>query len=935
MDEGFFICFGILALLCLIAALPLAVIALIIALRARREAKDLACRLTDQARAAPAAAAPTAAAPTEPGAEAPGGLVTRRNVPQPWNAPGRSRGRLGDDARAGIAPPPPPTPAREPIRWEEWIGLKGLAVAGIVVFLIGAALFAAHAHAQGWFGRRGYFQVSLLALGGLAFLVAGEVYERKKFQVLSWVLTGGGLALEYFAVYAAWARFHIIPEPAAWTLMTVITAVAILLSVRYASLAVAILSLVGGLAGPLVIRPDRDPGHILLLYLVAVNAGVLVVAYFKKWRVLNLLALGGTILNVCVWLYSHYYHGGVAVEKLAFIVTYMTVLWAMYFVLSLVYHLLGRRDPSRLDLPLTIINVVAYYTGLYILLRADHHHWLGGIAAVLGAIYLVEGLAIRKWAPVQARFVLLQLAQALGLVTLAIPIQLEGIWIPMAWAAEAAVLFYLGVRLKDWRLRAVALLVHLASVIALGYFAEEAEEAAGPLVFNARTATYAVVALAMAVSAWLYRRAEDKKPAERIAVTATAGLAHAVLIALVLLEAGVWECEAEAHVIRQHAADLSTRLAHLRWIRDAASAAVLGAYGLLAVGLVAVLRRAFHHAMALAAFAVSFNAISIAQGHLPQLKFVAGWNQVGATFAAVAVCLAIAAVVSRYATRPALGARRMAIAYELLALGVVLSLYVTELSRARDYMTEGLNLHLGDVSFRSLTAAGFAVMAGLVMMRGFWIRSLAHRIVGLAAMAVAVILLLAVAFAGGRGYDTLLWQPRGVAFLLLIAAMALTVIGYLRHPPQIAPERTTVGPVVAVLVHLVVLGCFTLEAQDFWDAHAETWFPQQELHAWYARHATLSVGYALYALALLGAGIRRRSKLLRILALVILGGTLAKVMLLDLSRLEAMWRILSFVGLGMLLLAASLLYHKYRHIIFPAETDEAETDEKETSDALH
>jgi len=663
-----------------------------------------------------------------------------------------------------------------------------------------------------------------------------------------------------------------------------------------------------------------------------VNAGVLAVAYFKKWRALNLLALGGTIVNVCAWLYSHYYHGGVATEKLAFIVTYMTVLWAMYFVLSLVYHLLGRRDPSRLDLPVTIINVVAYYTGLYILLRADYHHWLGPAAAVLGAIYLLEGLAIRKWAPVQARFVLLQLAQALGLLTLAIPIQLEGIWIPMAWGAEAAVLFYLGVRLKDWRVRSAALLVHLASVIALAWFAREAWDTKGMLVLNARTATFAVVGLAMALSAWFYRRAEDKKPAEGVAVTVAAGLAHVVLMVLIGVEVGRWHADAGAALRKRSPADLWQQLGDLAWLRDALLATGLAVYGLVAVGLVAVLRRAFHHAMALVAFAASFIVIGIAQEHLPQLKFVAGWNQVGAAFAAVAGCLAIAAVVSRYATRPALGARRMAITYELLALGVVLGLYLTELFRARDYMVAEVNAYLSDTSLHSLTAAGFAVMAGLVMMRGFWIRSLAHRIVGLAAMGVAIILLLAAAFADDRAYDTILWQPRGVAFLLLIAAMALTVIGYLRHPPQIAPERRRVGSVVAVLVHLVVLGCFTLEAQDFWDAHAEAWFPRQELHAWYARHATLSVGYALYALALLGAGIRRRSKLLRILALVILGGTLAKVMLLDLSRLEAMWRILSFVGLGMLLLAASLLYHKYRHIIFPAETDEAETDEKETSD---
>jgi hypothetical protein len=589
----------------------------------------------------------------------------------------------------------------------------------------------------------------------------------------------------------------------------------------------------------------------------------------------------------------------------------------------------GRRDPSRLDLSVTIINVVAYYTGLYVLLRADYHHWLGPAAAGLGAIYLLEGLAIRKWAPVQARFVLLQLAQALGLVTLAIPIQLEGIWIPMAWGAEAAVLFWMGVRLKDWRLRSAALLVHAASVAALIWFRKEAWDTEGMLLVNARTATFAVVALAMAVSAYLYRRAEGKKASERVAVTAAAGLAHLVLMVLIGVEVCRWHADAAAALRKRSPADLLQQLSDLAWFRNAVIATGLAVYGLVAAGLVAILRRAFHHAMALVAFAASFIVLAVAQQHLPDLAFVAGWNGVGATFTGVAACLALAAVVSRYFTRPALDARRMAVTYELLALGIVLNLYVTELLRADDYMDAELTAYLSGTSLYSLVAAGFAVMAGVVMLRGFWIRSLAHRIVGLVAMAVAVMLLVAAAFEDDLAYDTVLWQPRGVAFLLLIAAMALTVVGYVRHPPQVAPERGSVGPAVAVLVHLTVLGCFTLEAQDFWDAHAEAWFPRQELHAWYARHATLSVGYALYALALLGAGIRRRSRLLRILALVVLGGTLVKVMVLDLSRLKEMWRILSFVGLGMLLLTASLLYYKCRHIIFP---DETETDEKETSD---
>ncbi len=928
MDEEAFICFGVLALCCLVVALPLSIVALVIAIRASRRVSELGRRFMERPRERPPEEQAWEPRPAEPVLAPP---VVVRPTPTPPAPPARPVG-------AGLPPPAPPpvqpvrpvTPpaARKPFRWEELIGLKVLAMAGGVVILIGAGLFVAYAHERGWLGRLGpHVRVALMVLAGLGFLAAGEACARRGFRALARVLTGGGLAFEYFATYSAWARFHLVPEPAAWGLMTVVTAVAILLSVRYASLVVAILSLVGGLAAPILIRPERDPGHVLFLYLTAVNAGVLVLAYFKKWRVLNLLALAGTIVNVVVWLYAHYWHGGVATEKLALVVTYMSVLWAIYFALSVVYHLLGRRDPSHLDLPVTLLNAVAYFTGLYVLLRDEHHPWLGPAAVLLGAVYLAEGLAVRRWAPGQARFVLLQVGQALGLLTLAIPIQLSGVFIPMAWAAEGTVLFWLGMRLKDWRVRAAGLLVHAASIVALAYYAEEAWNTKGMLVLNARTATFAAVALAMALSAWLYRRLADRKMIERVAVAGAAVLAHAVLMVLIGVEVCRWYEDASVALEKVAPRDLGQRLEDLAWARDAILAAALAVYGLAAVGLAAALRRVLHHAMALAAFAACGVVLVLSLDHLPELAFVAGWNTVGATFAGVAACAALAAVVSRYAGREVPCARGLAITYELLALGTVLGLYVTEVGRAVDHMVDVLGVDFGEDSVSSLMAAGCAVMGGLLVARGTWIRSVAHRVGGLLALAVALVILGRVTVAGSEAYATPFWQPRGVAFLLLVGALAVAVVAYGRQLAERSPERRLAAPILAVLAHAAVLVCFTVEAEDFWATRADQWFRGLELHAWYARHATLSVGYALYAFALLSAGIRRRSVMLRVLALVILGGTLVKVMVLDLSRLEAIWRILSLGGLGLLLLAASLLYHKYRHVIFRTETPEADKKE--------
>ena len=68
----------------------------------------------------------------------------------------------------------------------------------------------------------------------------------------------------------------------------------------------------------------------------------------------------------------------------------------------------------------------------------------------------------------------------------------------------------------------------------------------------------------------------------------------------------------------------------------------------------------------------------------------------------------------------------------------------------------------------------------------------------------------------------------------------------------------------------------------------------------------------VYGGAMLTVGIARRSKLLRVMALLLLSLTILKVFLLDLSGLEKLYRIISFIVLGLILLAVSFLYQRYR-----------------------
>ncbi len=101
-----------------------------------------------------------------------------------------------------------------------------------------------------------------------------------------------------------------------------------------------------------------------------------------------------------------------------------------------------------------------------------------------------------------------------------------------------------------------------------------------------------------------------------------------------------------------------------------------------------------------------------------------------------------------------------------------------------------------------------------------------------------------------------------------------------------------------------------------WEIHNYWW------HVRYAGDATVRREYRVYAqftysalFMIFGAlqltvGFWRRSAFLRWQALILLAVSIGKVFLVDVSELSQGYRIVSFLGLGALLLAVSFVYQK-------------------------
>jgi uncharacterized membrane protein len=168
-----------------------------------------------------------------------------------------------------------------------------------------------------------------------------------------------------------------------------------------------------------------------------------------------------------------------------------------------------------------------------------------------------------------------------------------------------------------------------------------------------------------------------------------------------------------------------------------------------------------------------------------------------------------------------------------------------------------------------------------------------------------------------------------------IAAMtAMAVVAYLAAHREKSDEAPTLlrsddlGAAAVLAINVLVLLAVGWEIDTFW--WVRSWKGQAALLHSYEMYAqfTYSAFFMLFGAVLLAVGFWRRSAFLRWQALVLLAVTIGKVFLWDMSALSQGYRILSFLGLGGLLLAISFVYQRDWLRLRSADANTADAEEK-------
>ena len=193
----------------------------------------------------------------------------------------------------------------------------------------------------------------------------------------------------------------------------------------------------------------------------------------------------------------------------------------------------------------------------------------------------------------------------------------------------------------------------------------------------------------------------------------------------------------------------------------------------------------------------------------------------------------------------------------------------------------------------------------------------------------AGVLLLLIAACKWLAGDTLNshadYRPLYNPLVAVGTALFLSGLALLRVPLRIGSAAKALGAqrtaraIAGFGSMLVLLWLVTMEIDRYFGVRAYVTAGPDTAELMRTKQVVISVVWSVYAVGCVALGFAIRVAGLRYFGLALFGLTVAKVMLIDLGKVQTGYRILSFLGLGLLLLGTSVLYGKLSPILLREE----------------
>ena len=347
----------------------------------------------------------------------------------------------------------PTKPAKQPVKpkvaldIEKFIGENLISKIGIIILVLGIGYFVKYAIDQNWINEYGRVAIGMLTGGGL---IALAYRMRKEYKTFSSLLTGGGFAVFYLTITIAFHEYHLFSQTAAFIILIIITIFSVILSLAYDKKELAIFSQLGGYAAPFMVSTGEGNYIVLFSYLLILNAGLISLAYYKRWHILNLIAFVFTLILFSSWLANTFifktdppYLGALV---------FATLFYLVFFLVNILNNLKEHQPFKAIEISMILSNNLFYFLAGMVILNHFHEGAYKGLFTVLTGLYNFAWVfTLYKNRQIDKNLVYLLIGLVMSYVSLAIPIQLNGHSITLFWTAELVVLLWLssvsGIRL--------------------------------------------------------------------------------------------------------------------------------------------------------------------------------------------------------------------------------------------------------------------------------------------------------------------------------------------------------------------------------------------------------------------------------------------------------------------------------------------------------
>lgn len=335
--------------------------------------------------------------------------------------------------------PPAVRPPKQKSNIEKFIGENLINKIGIAITVIGVAIGVKYSIDHDLISPLA--RIILGYLMGLGLLGFG--YRLKaKYENFSAVLVSGAMAILYFTTYAAYSFFDLLPQIVAFALMVVITVFTVFAAITYNRQVIAHIGLVGAYAVPFLLDDKTGDIATMFSYMAIINVGILALSFSRYWKSLYYASFGLTWLIFISWFSAKY----PLPDQFTTALTFAFLFFPIFYITFLAYKLIRKEKFNVDDVLLLLANSFLFFGVGYATL--DTHpmgkNLLGLFTLGNAFVHLIVAAIIYRQKLADRNLFYLVSGLVLIFITIAIPVQLDGNWVTLLWAGEAALLFWIG-----------------------------------------------------------------------------------------------------------------------------------------------------------------------------------------------------------------------------------------------------------------------------------------------------------------------------------------------------------------------------------------------------------------------------------------------------------------------------------------------------------